>query len=90
MNKAVRYTQCQSCWMPLKMDKKGWWTEKDGTVSNMYCSSCYESWAFKKPNITAKEMQNLVNEVLKKEMKWGRIFRRLAIQQIPRLKRWKK
>ena len=84
------YKQCQSCGMPMKMDKKGGGTEKDGEISKKFCSSCYEHWAFKKPNITIKEMQSLVNEVLKKEMKRWKIFRRLAIQQIPRLERRKK
>jgi hypothetical protein len=71
------------------MDKKGGGTEKNGKPSIMYCSSCYENGKFKKPNITMKEMQKLVDDVLKKEMKRWKIFRRLAIRQIPRLERRK-
>jgi hypothetical protein len=84
------YKQCQSCGMPLKMDKKGGGSEKDGTLSKMYCSSCYENGAFKSPDMTVEEMQRLVNNILKNEMKWLGIFRWLAIKQIPRLARWKK
>jgi len=76
--------------MPMKMDKKGGGTEKNGSLSKMYCSSCYENGEFKKPNMTVKEMQKLVDGILKKEMKRRKIFRRLAIWQIPGLQRWKK
>jgi hypothetical protein len=74
----------------MKMDKKGGGTEKDGSLSRMYCSSCYENGKFKRPNMTVKEMQDLVNDVLKKEMKWWRFFRWLAVMQIPRLQRWRR
>ena len=84
------YKQCQSCGMPLKMDKKGGGSEKDGTLSTMYCSSCYEHGTFKRPHITLQEMQKLVDTILKKEMKWFRLFRWLAVKQIARLERWKR
>jgi hypothetical protein len=84
------YKQCQSCGMPLKKDTKGGGSEKDGTISNMYCSSCYENGAFKKPDMTAAQMQTLVDNVLKTEMKFPKIFRWLAVRQIPKLARWKK
>ena len=84
------YKQCQSCGMPLKMDKKGGGTEKNGKLSKMYCSSCYQDGKFKRPNITVKEMQKLVDGVLKKEMKWWKVFRWLAVMQIPTLVRWRK
>jgi hypothetical protein len=83
------YKQCQSCGMPLKIDTKGGGSEKDGTLSKMYCSSCYENGAFKRPDLTVKEMQQLVDDILKKEIKFPSIFRWLAVMQIPRLARWK-
>ena len=83
------YKQCQSCGMPMKQDKKGGGSEKNGTLSKMYCSSCYEGGAFKSPNMTLQEMQKLVDDVLKNEMKFPKIFRWLAVKQIPRLARWK-
>jgi hypothetical protein len=78
-----KYNQCQSCGMPLKMDK-------NNSGSEMYCSSCYQNGAFKNPNITLEEMQNLVDDVLKNEMKWWKPFRFLAVRQIPTLFRWKR
>jgi hypothetical protein len=56
----------------------------------MYCSSCYQNGQFTRPDITLQEMQALVDGVLKKEMKWFKFFRRLAVKQIARLERWKK
>ena len=76
--------------MPLKMDKKGGGSEKDGTLSKIYCSSCYHNGAFKRPNVSVKEMQKLVDDVLKNEVKFPRLFRWLAVRQIPKLARWKK
>ncbi len=84
------HSQCQSCGMPMKMDKMGGGTEKDGSLSEKYCSSCYEKGAFIHPNMTVKEMQELVENVLKNEMKWLFPLRWLAVRQIPGLDRWKK
>lgn len=64
-----------SCGMPLKMDK-------GNSDSAMYCSSCYKNGKFTRPNITLKEMQKLVNNILKDEMKRRRFFRWLAVMQI--------
>jgi len=110
ISKTVRYKQCQSCGMPMKMDrirrrdfdkkshvvsiqqscgKKWGGSEKDGTLSKMYCSSCYQQGKFTRPDITVQEMQKLVDNVLKREMKWRRLFRRLAVRQIPSLARRK-
>ena len=82
--------QCQSCGMPLNKDIKGGGSEKDGTLSKTYCSSCYELGVFKKPNMNVTEMQKLVDDVLKNEVKFPKIFRWLAVRQIPKLERWKK
>jgi hypothetical protein len=84
------YKQCQSCGMPMNKDEKGGGSEKNGTLSKMYCSSCYQNGSFKNPQMTLEEMQKLVDGVLKNEMKWWKIFRCLAVSQIPKLERWKK
>jgi hypothetical protein len=55
----------------------------------MYCSSCYQDGKFTKPNLSVKDMQSLVDTVLKNEMKRWKLFRWLAVQQIPKLERWK-
>ncbi|MBU1132142.1 zinc ribbon domain-containing protein [Patescibacteria group bacterium] len=84
------YKQCQSCGMPLNKDKKGGGSEKDGTLSKKYCSSCYQNGEFKNPNMSIKEMQKLVDDILKNEIKFPKILRWLAVKQIPKLARWKK
>lgn len=74
--------------MPLKVDKQGGGSEKNGSKSPMYCSSCYQNGKFINPNMTVGEMQELVGRVLKDEVKMNRVFRWLAVKQIPKLKRW--
>lgn len=83
------YIQCQSCGMPLRDDKNWGWTEKDGNISKMYCSSCYENGEFKNPSMTLKEMQKQIDHILKHEMQWWKICRYVAVRQIPKLERWK-
>jgi len=84
------YKQCQSCGMPMKKDKKGGGSESDRTLSLKYCSSCYQDGVFKNPQMSLEEMQKLVDDVLKNEMKFLKFFRWLAIKQLPTLERWKK
>lgn len=76
--------------MPLKADKKGGGSEKDGALSTVYCSSCYQNGEFRRPEMSLAGMQKLVDDVLKNEMKFPKILRWLAVRQIPKLKRWKK
>lgn len=83
------YQQCQSCGMPMKKDKNGGGLESDGTLSKMYCSSCYQDGVFVNPEMTLTEMQSLVDRVLKDEMKWWKFFRWLVVSQLPTLERWK-
>jgi hypothetical protein len=86
----TKYKQCQSCGMPLKRDLLGGGTEKDGSRSAMYCSSCYADGGFKDPGMTLSQMQDLVEKVLREEMKWPRLLRWMALRQLPQLERWKK
>jgi len=41
-----KYKNCQSCGMPLNRDPKGGGTNADGSISNKYCSYCYENGSF--------------------------------------------
>jgi len=75
--------------MPLKKDAKGGGSEKDGTISTTYCSSCYQDGAFTNPTMSLEEMRKLVDDVLKNEMKFPKILRWLATRQLPKLARWK-
>jgi hypothetical protein len=82
---------CQSCGFPLKRDKKGGGTEKNGSVSKKYCSMCYANGQFLTPPEinTAKKMQEFCIREMKKEGMNG-FFAWLATRSIPNLERWKK
>ncbi|MFN4932179.1 MAG: zinc ribbon domain-containing protein [Bacteroidota bacterium] len=85
------YKFCQSCGFPLKKDKKGGGSEKDGSISNMYCSMCYEKGQFLTPpdiDTAAKMQQYCIQEMKKDGM--NAFFAWLATRSIPGLKRWKK
>lgn len=84
------YTFCQSCGFPLKKDKKGGGTEKDGSISKKYCSMCFEKGKFLTPSEidTAKKMQYFCMQEMKKDG-MNRFFAWLATRSIPKLERWK-
>lgn len=83
------YKFCQSCGFPLKKDKKGGGSEKDGSISQKYCSMCYEKGAFLTPPEidTAKKMQAYCIKEMKKHG-MNSFFAWLATRPIPRLERW--
>lgn len=86
----TQYKFCQSCGYPLKKDKKGGGSEKDGSLSTKYCSMCYEHGEFLTPPEvnTAEKMQVFcIQEMRKSGM--NRIFAWLATRTIPKLERWK-
>jgi hypothetical protein len=85
------YKFCQSCGFPLKKDKNGGGTEKDGSRSSMYCSMCYENGEFlTPPDIdTGKKMQSFCIQQMKKDGMNG-LFAWLATRPIPKLARWKR
>ncbi|NIF06939.1 hypothetical protein F3J23_15965 [Chryseobacterium sp. Tr-659] len=82
------YKNCQSCGMPLKKSPNGGGTNTDGTISNQYCSYCYEKGQFKQPDITAKEMQEFVKHKMK-DMGFPGFLAGLFSKGIPKLERWK-
>jgi hypothetical protein len=85
------YRFCQSCGFPLKKDKRGGGSEKDGSISLKYCSMCYENGEFLTPPEvdSARKMQLYCMEEMKKDgMNW--IFAWLATRSIPGLERWKR
>jgi len=81
---------CQSCWMPMNKDPNKWWTEKDWSKSEIYCSYCYENWEFTNPEIdTAEKMQEFCIEQMKKQ--WmPKFIAWIFTRSIPKLERWKK
>lgn len=74
--------------MPLKKDSNGGGTEKDGSLSKMYCSLCYQDGKFTGPEMTVAEMQDLVKGKLK-EMKFPGFMAKMFTKGIPKLERWK-
>lgn len=84
------YKFCQSCGFPLKKDKKGGGSEKNGQKSPKYCSMCYENGEFLTPKEvdTAKKMQKFCIEQMKESGMNG-VLAWLATRQIPKLERWK-
>ena len=85
-----KYTFCQSCGFPLRKDKKGGGTEKDGSISKKYCSMCFENGVFLTPpevNTAEKMQQYCMSEMRKAGM--NRLFAWLATRSIPKLERWK-
>lgn len=82
--------QCQSCGMPLQTRKSGdcRGTEADGSMSEKWCKLCYVNGAFVGPDCTLDEMKAIVDKALK-EKGSSRLFRWLALSQLPRLERWK-
>ena len=85
------YKFCQSCGYPLKKDKHGGGTEKDGTISNKYCSMCYENGKFLTPPEidTAQKMQVFCMQQMQ-QAGINRLLAWLATRSIPKLERWKK
>ena len=85
------YKFCQSCSFPMNQDKNGGGTEKDGSLSNKYCSMCYQKGEFLSPKEidTPQKMQEFCIKEMKKSGING-ILAWLATRTIPKLKRWKK
>ena len=79
---------CQSCGMPLKMDKNGGGTEVDGSISLKYCSYCYVDGAFVDNFKTSGEMKLFCKGKLK-EMGFGTFKQWLFTLNIPKLERWR-
>ena len=82
--------QCQSCGFPLKNDKKGGGSERDGSISTSYCSMCYENGEFLSPPEidTAKKFQKYCIQEMKKDGMNGMLAWFLT-RGIPKLDRWK-
>ncbi len=80
---------CQSCGYPLKSDPKGGGSEKDGTVSKLYCSMCYENGEFLTPPEVdnAKKMQDFCIKAMKEDGMNG-FLAWLFTRGIPKLSRW--
>jgi len=78
---------CQSCGMPLtKEENKG--TNKDNTLSEEYCKFCFKDGTFVHPNRTMEEQIKVGIEMSKKLWMPEDKAREIAMNTIPKLKRW--
>lgn len=82
--------QCQSCGIPLSKDPSGkwWWTQKDGSISSVYCSLCYRDGNFCYTGNNISEFQDIVDNNMQKDG-YGWLMRKLTRRQIPHLDRRK-
>lgn len=77
---------CQSCSMPLGSANRG--TEDDGSLSELYCTLCYENGHFRQPDMTVTQMQEQVINILRQKH-WPGFLARLSARRIPTLERWR-
>lgn len=73
--------------MPLDKDPKGGGTNADGSISDTYCSLCYQQGTFTR-DISVKEMRKLIIDKMV-EMKYQRWVANFMTLGLPRLERWK-
>jgi hypothetical protein len=73
--------------MPLKRDKQGGGTNRDGTKSTVYCSHCFDSGEFTMPELSAAEMQARVKSKLR-EMGLPSVAAWFFARKVPKLARW--
>jgi hypothetical protein len=74
----------------MKRDKKNGGSNADGSISNQYCSMCYEGGVFLIPVAidTASKFQKYCIQEMKKDG-MNAVFAWLATRGIPKLERWK-
>lgn len=85
--KIKKYSNCESCGMPLDKDENNLGTESDGRLNEMYCRHCYESGKFTSPDITMIEMKELVtNKII--EMKFPKFVAKFLTRNTHKLTRW--
>ncbi|WP_332448663.1 zinc ribbon domain-containing protein [Methanoculleus sp.] len=79
---------CQSCGMPMS-EAEHFGTETDGTLSNDYCTYCYQNGAFTEPGATIESMAEKCGAIM--SQLYGipaENAERFAREQISCLKRW--
>lgn len=80
---------CQSCGMPLTNEQnKG--TNKDTTLNDEYCKFCFKEGNFVHQDRTMEEQIEKGIEMSKKLWMPEDKAREIAMNTIPKLKRWKK
>ncbi len=81
---------CQSCGMPLEKDPNQGGTNLDGSLSDKYCSFCYENGKFKDEGISLQEKieKNVKMAVQKLHLSEAEA-RKMAENVLSKLERWR-
>jgi len=80
---------CQSCGMPLAKDPQMGGTNADKTISDTYCSFCFQNGKFLDEGITLSEkIEKNIRIAMSMNMTEPEA-RQLAESVLPNLKRWK-
>ena len=85
----MKKTRCQSCGTLLVSENLGEMhgTEGDGSASAKWCKLCYLNGEFTGPDCTLEQMQELVDQALKRH-KAGWMYRKFVKRSITKLERW--
>jgi hypothetical protein len=77
---------CQSCGLPIFEEYKG--TNRDNSLNDDYCTSCYQNGKFLDHSLTLHRMQVRLMEMaaFHNEITLGEVEQ--IIMNLPRLKRW--
>jgi hypothetical protein len=79
---------CQSCAMPMT-SQEHFGTEKNGSLSNDYCSYCYKDGQFSSPDQTMEQMiETCIPFIVQQGMDESEA-RKSMLAIMPGLKRWK-
>lgn len=80
---------CQSCGMPMK-DHVDFGTNADGSMSDCYCTHCYQKGEFMEPDMCMDDMINKCTHMMTEmNMMSEDEARSMNMKLIPDLKRWK-
>ena len=83
-------TICQSCGMPMKVEKD-FGTDMNGQKNEEYCRFCYYYGAFTDKGITLQEKINKLVKISVEQLGIDeKTARAMAETKLPQLKRWKK
>ena len=79
---------CQSCGIPLNNENRG--TNKNLSPSDEYCLFCYQKGMFVVPDLSLDQQINrLTNMAVNNMGMTEEKARKMAMQTLPELKRWK-
>lgn len=80
------YPLCQSCAVPLTMENQG--TNRDKSLSEDFCSSCYENGEFKNHSLTLHQLEIKLLEMAEVHNEISLEEAQEIIRKLPDLKRW--